>query len=136
MSDLYKDDLFDVYSRLPEVGIALIDRDGHVLRANALFMSMLHVPDDQMQSANYFALTTAADRQRERSEFETLLSGKALLYVIEKRLPTRANKGHYAGILHVECMVMRYGDEPEPFFLVHMQEIKVYRHFNGSQADT
>ena len=136
MSDLYRDDLFDAYARLPEVGIALIDRDGQVLRANALFMSMVHLPEDQAQKTNYFDITDAADIQHERSKFEELLSGKSPLYIIEKRLRTSANKGHYAGFLHVECMVMRYGDEQEePFFLVHMQETKVYRHFKTPQAE-
>ena len=124
------DSVFDAYSSMPNAGVALLEADGRILRANSHFLTLFNLEADQIVFANYFDRTHPGDSRQEYLNFAKLVEGSEQSYVQEKRLVLeRSDAGHYAGILHVESMVMLFGDGIKAFYLALMQELKVYRHF-------
>ncbi len=128
-------DIFSAYCGMPNVGVALIDADGHILRTNADFLNLLGLSAAPDKLANYFDLTFPDDRAAERAVFAKIADGTEQSHILEKRmLLPRTDAAHYAGVLHVECMIIRFGESASAFFLVLMQELKVFRHFDSAGA--
>jgi hypothetical protein len=133
---LNQSDVFATYSGLPDVGIALIDIKGKVLRASSYFMAMIHAQEDKASSINYFELMVPEDQYKEQELFAKLLDETEQSYIQENRVHLgHLTAGHYDGVLHVTCQVMRYGEGGHIFFLVLMDELKVYRHFKKSWVE-
>jgi hypothetical protein len=130
------DDIFASYSLLPEVGIAVITAEGRILRANDHFANMIAVSDAQIHDVSYFGLLLPQDQKRELAAFATLLDRSKQSYSQENRLYLdHAFADHYDGMLHVMCQVTRYDGAEASFFLVMMDELKVYRHFRKPRVE-
>jgi PAS domain-containing protein len=133
---LKQSEVFAAYSSLPDVGVALFDARGNVLRANSYFTNMIHVPEDQSSSVNYFDLAVPEDREKEAAEFAKLISGTEQSYIQENRFCLNGSTpGHYDGVFHVMCQVTCYKYNNTSFFLLIADEFKIFRHFRKPQIE-
>ncbi|MBF0167536.1 MAG: PAS domain-containing protein [Alphaproteobacteria bacterium] len=131
------DDLVTAYLGLAEVGVALFDECGRILRTNDNLERLLGCRGGQLLQTSYFELSHPDDRESESAAFSALTDGGQQTYALEKRLLLGAHDlAHYQGVLHVECMVTRYRYQEKMVFLALMQEMKIYRHFKTRHNET
>jgi len=71
------------------IGIAEVDAEGRVLRANAHLADMLGYPPDELLGVSLFNWTHPADVEMDRAQLERQVAGKIGEYSLEKRFVRR-----------------------------------------------
>jgi len=67
------------------VGVALIDRDGHTIESNPAFQRMLGYSSDELRRMPFYECTHPEDFDPDATLFRDMLAGRSEQYQIEKR---------------------------------------------------
>ena len=102
------------------VGVALVGRDGSILRANNSFARMLGYSVEELKTRTFQDLTHPDDLANNLSEFNKTLVGEAESYCIEKRY-VRKDGGIVWASLTVGCV--RKADGGVDYFVSVIQDI-------------
>ncbi|MFP5502342.1 MAG: PAS domain S-box protein [Candidatus Sericytochromatia bacterium] len=80
-----REDLFRVLFDLSPIGIALLDLEGRILKANQSFAEMLAYSPDELVGKSFREVTHEEDLARNQALFQELSSGKRGCFRLEKR---------------------------------------------------
>jgi len=67
------------------IGVGLVDRDGHIIESNPALQRMLGYSSDQLQRMAFYEFTHPEDFEPDSTLFRDMLNGKSEQYQIEKR---------------------------------------------------
>lgn len=96
---------FEVIFKYAGVGIALVSKTGHVIKANPALLKFLVTTEEQLVGKNFVEVTHPDDIEKDVFHFEQLVSGEIDTYTIEKRYKIN---GHFIwGLLTVAAVENR-----------------------------
>jgi len=102
------------------IGMARMDRDGHIITANRALCETLGLGLDRLAGRTIDDLTHAEDRRADAAEREALLSGRRSRYQVERRLLGAGGRA----IPALVSFAMARPQNAEPALLAHVEDLR------------
>ena len=121
-----------IFARM-KLGVALVDRDGHVVECNPALQKMLGYSLDDLRRMTIYEFTYPDDIEPGATLFRDMLSGKSDHYLIEKRY-LRRNGEVMWGQLNVS--LLRESDDGPAFGVATLEDITERKRAEQSQSES
>ncbi len=113
---------FETAFRHAALGMAIVDLEGHTIRANAAFARLLGYSEEQLREMRFADFTHPDDLEATYEGDERLLRGEAGDYQLEKRYIRSDGESTWA---LVSVSLDRDSDDNPSHYIVHVQDISL-----------